>query len=250
MSQERRTVRTSQEELAMEWLRSAHATQSHSFAEVTDKLVSTLASGADEATGTRKADLLAHLGWAYFLKGRSGDTAVQPEVPYREAVAADATNPYANVFWGHWILWNNGSLSAAIEKFTAALSTGRARADVRRFELAALANARSDDIDAQWLRVVNEMHKAAEPIDAATKNDLYQRYFFALNDQDLLLRMLGAVPAADQAGLQQLLLQSDELDAERKTVISAVMAKMSAAATQTASATPAASPGKSAGDAP
>ncbi len=228
LSKERASVRAAQEDLAMVWLRAAHTADGNSFSEVADRLVMTLTSGAHEATGARKADLLAHLGWAYFLKGRSGDTAVQPEVPYREAVAADAPNPYANVFWGHWILWNNGRLSEAVQKFSAALSTGRVRADVRHFQLAALANVRSDATDAEWLRVVNAMHKDGEAFEESTKNDLYQRYYFALNDEKLMRRMLDAVPAADQNELQKTLLQSASLDLSRKSVIEAVMTRMSA----------------------
>src|SRR6185437_9747645 len=166
-----------------------------------------LTSGANAATGARKGDLLAHLGWAYFLKGRSGADNVRPEVPYREAVAADPKNPYANVFWGHWILWNRGSLSDATTRFTAALSTGRARAEVRRFQLAALANVRSDESEAAWLQVVDDMNKGNEPIDASTRRALYDHYAFALNNDGLLRKLLAAVPVTDQAQLQQMLVQ-------------------------------------------
>lgn len=56
--------------------------------------------GANTSSGARKADLLAHLGWAYFLKQRDGDDSLRPETEYKEALTADADNPYANVFWG------------------------------------------------------------------------------------------------------------------------------------------------------
>lgn len=230
LGQERRTIRDAQEDLAMEWLRGAHASAEHPFSETANKVSAMLISGANEATGSRKADLLAHLGWAYFLKGRSGETNVQPEVPYREAIAADATNPYANAFWGHWILWNHGSLSDARTRFAAALTTGRARADVRRYQLAALANVHSDEADAEWLRVVDDMNKGREPIDSSTQRALYDRYAFALNNESLLRRLLAAVPVADQAQLQKMLLQSGDLDADRKSVLATVMAKMSKSA--------------------
>ena len=109
LGERRQKIRTAQEDLAMEWLRESRAPEGHTFSEVTDKLVNTLVVGANTASGARKADLLAHLGWAYFLKMRSGENGLQPEKLYEQAVTADATNPYANVFWGHWILWNHGS---------------------------------------------------------------------------------------------------------------------------------------------
>lgn len=230
LSQERKAIRDAQEDLAMEWLRNAHSSAEHPFSETADKVNDVLISGANESAGSRKADLLAHLGWGYFLKGRSGATGVQPEVPYREAVAADATNPYANVFWGHWILWNHGPLSDASTRFAAALTTTRARADVRRYQLAALANVHSDEADAAWLRVVDDMNKASEPIDSATQRALYDRYAFALNNESLLRRLLAVVPVADQERLQKMLLQSGDLDADRRSVLATVMAKMSKAA--------------------
>ena len=230
LSEERTTVRATQEDLAMEWIRAARASEGHPFTEVADKVSIVLASGAHAATGARKGDLLAHLGWAYFLKGRNGEQNVRPEVPYQEAVAADPTNPYANAFWGHGILWNRGALSDATARFSAALSSGRARAEVRRFQLAALANVRSDESDAAWLQVVDEMSKANEPIDASTRRALYDRYAFALNNDSLLRKLLGAVPIADQAQLQHTLVQSGDLDSDRQAVLTTVMAKMSKAA--------------------
>jgi hypothetical protein len=230
LSQERKTIRAAQEDLAMEWLRAAHATAEHPFSETADKVSGVLISGAEGATGARKADLLAHLGWAYFLKGRSGEMNVRPDVPYQEAVAADATNPYANAFWGHWILWNHGSLSDATARFTAALATPRAHPEVRRYQLAALANLHSDEADAEWLRVVADMSKGNEPIDASIQSALYDRYAFALNNESQLRRLLAAVPLAEQAPLQRMLLQSADLDSARKSVVTSVMAKMGKAA--------------------
>jgi hypothetical protein len=226
LSQERQTIRAAQQDLAMEWLRLAHSTAEHPFSETADKVSGVLISGSEDATGARKADLLAHLGWAYFLKGRSGETGMRPEVPYGEAVAADPTNPYANVFWGHWILWNHGALSDANARFMAALATQRARPEVRRYQLAALANVHSDEADAEWLRVVADMSKGSEPIDSSIQSALYDRYAFALNNESLLRRLLAAVPLADQAPLQRMLLQSGDLDSVRKSVVTSVMAKM------------------------
>ncbi len=217
----------------MEWIRAAKASQGHPFTEVADKVSIVLTSGATAATGERKGDLLAHLGWAYFLKGRSAEEDVRPEVPYRAAVSADPKNPYANVFWGHWILWNHGTLTDATARFTAALSTERARSEVRRFQLAALGNVRSDESEAAWLQVLDEMNKGNEPIEASTRRALYDRYAFALNNDSLLRKLLAAVPLKDQAQLQQMLVQSGELDSDRQSVLTTVMAKMSKASEAT-----------------
>jgi len=221
LGERRQKIRTAQEDLAMEWVRESHAPEGHTFSEVTDKLVNTLVVGADTSSGARKADLLAHLGWAYFLKRRSGDMGVQPEKLYQQAVAADAANPYANAFWGHWLLWNHGSTAEADKHFAAALSTSRARGEVRHFQLAALKNAGSD-ADGAWVSVVNDMRKAGEPLDSATLGDIYGRYYFALNDDSQLKRLFAAVPPAEHLELQRMLLASGHDD--HQLTLNAVMA--------------------------
>jgi tetratricopeptide (TPR) repeat protein len=203
LSESQRQVRTAQEDLAMQWLRESHAPEGHSFAEITDKLVNTLAVGSATASGPRKADLLAHLGWGYFLKRRSDDFSVQPEKLYKQAVAVDPDNPYANAFWGHWILWNHGSLDDAKRHFQIALDTHRAREDVRSFQLAALQNAASE-ADGEWVSVVNEMRKAKEPLDSGILQHLYDRYYFAVNDDAQRQRLFAAVPPADHLELERL----------------------------------------------
>lgn len=211
LSEQQRTIRTAQQDLAMEWLRESHAPEGHSFAEITDKLVNTLAVGSAAASGPRKGDLLAHLGWAYFLKRRSEDFSVQPEKVYREAVAADADNPFANAFWGHWILWNHGPLADANRHFRIALEANRARQDVRRLQLAALQNAGAE-ADGAWVSVVNEMRKANEPLEAGTLQHLYDRYYFSLNDDSQRQQLFTAVPPAEHLELERMLRELDRAD--------------------------------------
>ncbi len=225
LSAQRQTVKVAQEDLAMHWIREAHATTGHPFAEVADKVTDVLSTGAATNAGARKADLLAHLGWSYFLKSREGAANVAPDVPYKEAVAADATNPYANAFWGHWILWEHGPFQDALQRFNTALETGRARAEVRMLELTGLANVHTDEADAEWIRVVNQMRMKGEAIDASTVHELYTKYYFALNDNVLLQKMLAAVPAEDHLDMQHSLLQSAGLETYQKQGLTAVMAE-------------------------
>lgn len=100
LSSEQREVRTAEQDLAMEWLRNSRVPEGKQFSTIVDKLVNVVTIGANTSSGARKADLLAHLGWAYFLKQRDGDDSLRPETEYKEALTADADNPYANVFWG------------------------------------------------------------------------------------------------------------------------------------------------------
>src|SRR5271170_1574845 len=198
LNAEQREVRTAEQDLAMEWLRNSRVQDGSKFSGITDRLVNVLAVGANASSGARRGDQLAHLGWAYFLKWRDGDENLRPETEYNEAVAADAKNPYANVFWGHWILWNHGALSDANARFAIALSAGRAHSEVRHFQLSALANARSQDTDAAWLRAISDMHTANEMIDSSLRAEICNRYDEALRDEALMQRILAAVPAAQQ----------------------------------------------------
>jgi len=220
LSAQRESVRMAQEDLAMEWVRGADAPEGHSFAEITPTLV----QGANTSTGARRADLLAHLGWAYFLKGRDGNSDVPPDSQYRQAVAADATNPYANAFWGHFIVSTNGPLSEAEQRFAAALSTTRARAVVRRFQLAALSDSDADDVTAEWWRVVDEMHRHGEPLDARTRDNMQSKYYFALGDQSQMKVALSAIAPSEHVELQRMLLQSADFDSDKRLTISAAMA--------------------------
>jgi hypothetical protein len=226
LSAEQREVRTAEQDLAMEWLRSSRVSEGTQFSTITDKLVSALTIGANTSSGARKADLLAHLGWAYFLKQRDGDESLRPDAEYKEAVAVDAKNPYANVFWGHWILWNHGPLSDANERFAAALSSDRARAVVHHFQLFALANVRSNDTDAAWLRVVSDMQAEGEKADSSLRDEVCNRYAQALQDPALMQRILAQVPATRQIELLQSALQSQGISEVQKTTLNVALAEL------------------------
>ena len=64
LSAEARKLREAQEEVAMAWVENLSHGEGRTFSEVTEKLTPILSRGATNATGARKADLMAHLGWA------------------------------------------------------------------------------------------------------------------------------------------------------------------------------------------
>jgi hypothetical protein len=197
------------EELAEKWVRDARASDEQGLADIGDKAIKMLSADVTGATGEHKADLLAHIGYAYFLKDRNGEEgALQPVTFYREAVAADPNNPYANAFWGHLILFNHGSFAEAKQHFADALASNREHEVVRHFELAGFANEQSDEAEAAWLQVVNEMHKAGEPVSAHDAQELASRYYLASSNENERKALYAAVPPAEQAELARWLLQS------------------------------------------
>jgi hypothetical protein len=232
LSAEQQQARTAEQDLAMEWLRSSRVPEGTQFSTIADKLLSVLTVGAEASSGARKADLLAHLGWAYFLKQRDGDVSLRPETEYKEALTADPKNPYANVFWGHWILWKHGPLNEANGRFAAALSSDRERSVVRHFQLAALANVRSNDADAEWLRVVSDMLSANEKIDPAVRDGVCNRYAQALQDEALMRQISAQVPAVRQVEILQSLLQSEALSEVQKATLTMALAESLEAASR------------------
>ena len=65
-------IHVRQEDLAMIWLERVTVSGSQSFTDVVSTVSPTLELGATRAAGARKGDLLAHLGWADFLRWRGG----------------------------------------------------------------------------------------------------------------------------------------------------------------------------------
>ena len=154
---ERRQLREAQEDLAMAWLENIRVAEGQKFSDIVDKLVPVLDRGIGGANGIRKADLLAHVGWAYFLKTREGPRNVNPEKYYRQASEIDPANPYAHAYWGHWILWNSGNLEDALKHFSAAVASGREVPHVRTIQLSALQIVRSE---IKAAKALDEIHFA------------------------------------------------------------------------------------------
>lgn len=187
-------LRKAQEDLAMAWLRDVRVPEGKTFADVVDPLLVVITRGSIDAEGVREADLLAHLGWAYFLKSRDRGTDIDPALSYEKALAIDPDNPYANAFWGHWIVWQRGSIDEANRHFAAALAGGREHDFVRRLQLAALRNYTAPEVEGALLRAVDEMRRNGEVVDEATRRYVFGIYFAAFNSDVYLRRVLGALP--------------------------------------------------------
>jgi hypothetical protein len=95
---------------------------------------------------------------------------------------------------------------------------------VRHFELTALTNIRSDDTDAVWWRVVNDMRKSGEPLEPSTRGDMVTQYYFALNEDSQMRKALAALPPAEHIELLRLLLRTEGLEQSQKWTLTAAMA--------------------------
>jgi hypothetical protein len=198
LAADNRAVRSAQQDVAMAWLEESRLTEGETFTGLASRLTPILQRGLLDANGARKADLLAHLGWAEFLRSRDGVAGREPDSLYRRALAVDSQNVYAHTMLGHWLLWRHDRLGDARAHFATALGQGRARDYVRRMQLAALENSHDDAAGDELIRVVNDMRVRGEPLDERTRGAISGVYFFRTSgDTASLHRLLTAVPAAD-----------------------------------------------------
>lgn len=243
----RAQLRETQEDLAVAWLQNIQVTASNgeTFTEIIGRLEPVLSRGASAADGTRKADLLSHVGWATFLKWREGRQQLNPDGPYVQAIEIDPGNPYANAYRAHWLLWTRDSdaLTAAKDLFSAALASGRERGYVRRIQLAAMRNLGPDG-DPEYIAVVNDMRAHDEAIDAETRRRLYDIYAFACSprdDPDRFAQLSAVVPVGEQAATFEALLfgpDAPAIDASRRPGATACLAHLLEAAGEPEQALP------------
>lgn len=193
-------VQQAQEEVAIEWLDNIRISGDQTFASITEKLEPVLIRGAASAKSPqRQADLLAHLGWSYFLRGREL-SGPDPESAYRDALRKDPANPYAHAMWGHWILWNHQEFAKATEHFAAALAAPRPglRPYIRSMQLSALNNEDTSEAHVEFIRVVNDIRKEHGDLDPHWPHDILNMYWAHIvpPDEDKAA-FLSAVPPLD-----------------------------------------------------
>ena len=200
LSPDAQRVRTAQENLAMAWAEELHVAPGEKYSPIADKIAPVMTRGATAASGQRKADLLAHTGWAAFYKSLDGASIPDLAPQYKAALVEDAANPYAHAFLGHWIVWSGGSIDEAMTEFKAAVAANRARPLVRRVERAALKR-RGQSADPALVAVATEMRQNGEQVDDSLRSDIDALYYFACGTRDNVEGMrplLAVVPASEQ----------------------------------------------------
>jgi len=153
------------------WVENFSAPDAASAASSLDTIFPTLTAGLTRATGSRAADIEAHLGWAHWLNQHIAAREFGPaaEQNFRAALAADPHNVYANAMLGNWSLQNGGSLPDAIQNFNIAVATGQARPFVRLLQIAGLVDRDAPGARAALMQAANNMRSNQEPIDPDTQ---------------------------------------------------------------------------------
>jgi hypothetical protein len=230
LSEERRHLRAAQEELAMVWLRDVRVPADKKFSDVVDRLLPVLDRGVGATSGGPRADRLAHIGWAYYLKVRDGVNGLDPASQYRAALQVDPGNAYAHAYWGHWIVWQNEPLADALVHFDAAVKDARLRPFVRVIELAALRLHSDSKSAAAFVHLVNEMRRNGEPVSPAVANYVYWFYHLVVVGSDPIGDLLAGMPPPEHIALLGALFGGSEVEPWKANEVHAAQAMFQEAA--------------------
>ena len=210
-------AQTREVKAAMLWLENVHA-KDRSFTEISNQLLPVLDNALTRAKGSDAADILAHIGWANFLRYRDGSReGINIDENLNKALSVDSSNVYAHAISGFWVLWQNGKLAEANKHFSSALATGRARPYVRDLQISALINVDRDDTNAELLRIANEMRKSGESLSPRQRERIFWNDFSSrIHSRDELIRSLSVLSAQDTEATYDWLNTTNEADVEKK----------------------------------
>jgi hypothetical protein len=195
-----------EEDLAMEWLRKIRVPEGQTFSAIVNMLSPVLTHGVIQSTGTRKADLLAHLGWGDYLRFRENQRELHPDSYFDDALKTDPSNVFAHTFKGFWIVWNRGPLTDASAQFRSALDSKRERQMVRELQFAALFNSAGLEESDEVLRVCAEMVRNSETIPRPYQESVFTSiYWFSRQDAEIRERFLKVLDIQDHLKMYQTL---------------------------------------------
>lgn len=167
----------------MNWLRDIRGDAGPSpFTRIVDQVTPVLNRGILAASGERKADLQAWLGWSDFLRWRDGQRDLDPARRYRAALAGDSLNVFAHAMLGHWLLWNNQDAGEARGHFERAVAAGREREFVRQLQLAAYTDRSGPEGEGALLRFANELRLAQEAAPPRLRSRIWAVYYRCLGE--------------------------------------------------------------------
>jgi hypothetical protein len=193
------TLSALHEDCAMHWMREMRARSGEgvtrrTFDEQVRVIEPVLLQGLATATGTRAADLRAHIGWGAHLRWREGSGGgTDPVAHWQRALADDPGNVFAHAMWGNRLL--PGRLAEARPHFEQAVASGRERAFVRRWQLGGSLGG-DEEATAYAIGVADEMRRGGEALSLDQRSALWQHGFNRLLQRQARETLLGALPPA------------------------------------------------------
>ena len=191
------SVRSTEEDCAMQWLRDMRTTGQQTFAEQVARVQPILSNALAQASGVRAADLRAHIGWGEYLRGRDGVAANDPVPHWKRALGDDPANPYAHSMWARRLLDSPVDVAAAKLHFAQAVAAKRDLRFVRALQFGG-AIGRFAELDAYAVTVADEMRRSGETVATRHRERLWT-YAFGSNLLDPAYRaaVLAALAPAD-----------------------------------------------------
>ena len=164
------------------------------------KLKNVLEAGLSRTGGkdTRAANILAHLGWAHWLNEKMAFKEFNgAESVFRQSLAIEPSNVYANAMMGNWLLQTHGDAAAAIRHFQAAIAAGIQRPLVRSMQVGGLLHNDDPGMRVELVKVLNQMRANNEPLDSGTRSRARYLYDVSSAQGTEYHDVLTAVPPAD-----------------------------------------------------
>jgi tetratricopeptide (TPR) repeat protein len=161
------------------------------------RLKTVLEAGLARTSGrdSRAADILAHLGWAHWLNEKIAFKEFDRAEPvFRQSLAIDSSNVFANSMIGNWLLQTHGDSAAATHHFQIALATGKQRPLVRKMQLGGLMHDDDPGMRVEFAKALNQMRSNNESLDPGTKSRARYLYDVWTSEGDEFREVLAAVP--------------------------------------------------------
>ena len=176
-------VRAYQGPFVMSWLRDLRVTEGQTFAEAVEPMLPVLYRGAASPDKALAADMLAHIGWANYLKRRGGDAAVKIDEPFERALALDPDNVYAHIHWAFWLLHNanqqdygEANIDKARRHIEAALASGRERDYVLDLTFYGLDGSSHKGASEEMLRMAHRLSQTKELLHPTLMRSVHSMY--------------------------------------------------------------------------
>jgi len=193
-------------QLAMQWLRHVSIRQGETFESLIAPMIPALYEGINRAKGREHATILAHIGWAYYLRFRENRITDPHQVDalFRSALQHDTSNPWAHVMFAFWQLYQGDDLTTALQHIEQAAQTQEHRQEVLALALSALLQERDIRAKQIALRIAHSLTKEFQhPWQGRTARSITRLYTASVLNSTNFYKLTHTMPAEQHLRLWQ-----------------------------------------------
>ena len=212
LTPDNRYVANAQADIAMQWIRSILfevTGPEKTFSEVVDRLTPLLNNELGNAESERAADLLAHIGWANFLKWYDNITGLKTDELFEQAIEKDSLNVYAHCFLAFSVVKHDHEIDKAKMHFEKALKSGREKQLVRKLQLSAFSVDHNEALELEKILVINDMRKNGETLNTSQREQIAGRSYNTFN-QPLVDSLNAQLSATEHLALYEYLISGTD----------------------------------------